>query len=322
MLADGWDEHVTVYRDGADGDRGAAHRDARRAAAARGAARLRRASARRPCAPVERRRRRGRRLHDREAPSPRRVIDATILIPTFRHAALLPYALRSALDQEGASVEVFVVGDGVEDDTRAALEPFRDDERVRFFDFPKGERHGELHRHEALREATRAHRLLPVRRRPAPARPRRGDGSSARDADFAHSVSARLAVDGTLEYFPWNFSRPEFVRGRPRPQGVDRADRHRPHARGVPPAAARVEDHAARRADRPLHVAAVARAARVPRRDERSAHVPDLSRSMVGTAPAGGARRSARRLAQALARARLRGGAGRSCSQARDPARG
>ena len=137
--------------------------------------------------------------------------DATILIPTFRHAALVPFSVRSALDQEGVSVEIFVVGDGVEDDTRAALEPFGDDERVRFFDFPKGERHGELHRHETLREASgrivcylsdddlllRGHvaemaRLL-------------------ENADFAHSVSVRLAVDGTLEYFPWNLSRPEFV---------------------------------------------------------------------------------------------------------------
>lgn len=137
--------------------------------------------------------------------------DATILIPTFRHAALVPLSVRSALDQGGATVEVFVVGDGVEDETRAALEPFGDDERLRFLDFPKGERHGELHRHQALHEASgrivcylsdddlllRGHvaemaRLL-------------------ENADFAHSVSARLAVDGTLEYFPWNLSRPEFV---------------------------------------------------------------------------------------------------------------
>lgn len=139
------------------------------------------------------------------------MIDATILIPTFRHARLVPFSVRSALDQEGASVEVFVVGDGVEDGTRAALEALGDDERLRFFDFPKGERHGELHRHEALHEASgrivcylsdddlllRDHvaemaRLL-------------------EDADFAHSVSARLRVDGTLEYFPWNYSRREFV---------------------------------------------------------------------------------------------------------------
>lgn len=63
--------------------------------------------------------------------------DATILIPTHRHAALLPYALRSAVDQQGASVEVIVVGDGVEDATRAVIADFEGDSRVRFFDFPK-----------------------------------------------------------------------------------------------------------------------------------------------------------------------------------------
>lgn len=137
--------------------------------------------------------------------------DATILIPTFRHAALIPYSVRSALDQEDVTVEVFVVGDGVEDDTRAALEPFAGDNRVRFFDFPKGERHGELNRHEALREASGRivcylsddDLLLP-------------DHAAEMSlllevADFAHSISARLDVDGTLEYFPWNLSRPEFV---------------------------------------------------------------------------------------------------------------
>ena len=81
------------------------------------------------------------------------MIDATILIPTYRHAALLPYAVRSALAQESASIELFVVGDGVEDDTRTALEPFLTDPRVRFFDLPKGERNGELNRHAALAEA-------------------------------------------------------------------------------------------------------------------------------------------------------------------------
>lgn len=137
--------------------------------------------------------------------------DATILISTFRHAALIPYSVRSALDQEDVTVEVFVVGDGVEDDARAALEPFAGDNRVRFFDFPKGERHGELNRHEALREASGRivcylsddDLLLP-------------DHAAEMSlllevADFAHSISARLDVDGTLEYFLWNLSRPEFV---------------------------------------------------------------------------------------------------------------
>src|SRR3970282_260372 len=102
------------------------------------------------------RRGRGSRRLREGAPAHRRscMTDATILIPTHRHAALLPYSLRSALAQEGVSVEVFVVGDGFEDDTRAALELSLSDPRVRFFDFPKGQGNGELHRHEALQEAT------------------------------------------------------------------------------------------------------------------------------------------------------------------------
>ena len=139
------------------------------------------------------------------------MIDATILIPTFRHAALLLYSVRSALDQADATVEVFVVGDGVEDDTRAALEPFADDERVRFFDFPKGARHGELNRHEALHEATGeivcylSDDDLLLRDHAAAMR------LLLENADFAHSISARLELAGTIEYFPWNLSRPEFV---------------------------------------------------------------------------------------------------------------
>jgi glycosyltransferase involved in cell wall biosynthesis len=49
------------------------------------------------------------------------MIDATIVIPTYRHAALVPYSVKSALDQQGASIEVFIVGDGVEDDTSSRI---------------------------------------------------------------------------------------------------------------------------------------------------------------------------------------------------------
>lgn len=136
--------------------------------------------------------------------------DATILIPTHRHAALLPFALRSALAQEDAEVEVFVVGDGVEDDTRAAIEPFLADRRVRFFDFPKGERHGERHRHEALRESTAPivcylsddDLMLPghvvqMRR-------------LLEDADLACDLPVTVWTDETLRYWTFNLGRPEF----------------------------------------------------------------------------------------------------------------
>jgi hypothetical protein len=57
------------------------------------------------------------------------LIDATFLIPTHRHVELLTFALRSALGQDGVEIEVFVVGDGVEDATRVVMEPFLRDAR-------------------------------------------------------------------------------------------------------------------------------------------------------------------------------------------------
>ena len=136
--------------------------------------------------------------------------DATILVPTFSHPAYLPYALRSAQGQEDAEVEIFVVGDGVDDHTRNVLASFSDDPRVRFFDFPKGERHGEAHRHDALREASglivcylsdddlllRSH-VAEMRR-------------LLEDADFAHSSPFFVNPDGSLDYGPVDVSRPDF----------------------------------------------------------------------------------------------------------------
>ncbi len=136
--------------------------------------------------------------------------DATILIPTFRHAALLPYALETAVAQDGASIEILVVGDGVEDDTRAAVQPFLADGRVRFFDFPKGSRHGEAHRHAALQEATGRivcylsddDLLLPDHAAAM--------GRLLEDADFAHSLPLWVLPDGSLEYGPIDVARLEF----------------------------------------------------------------------------------------------------------------
>lgn len=141
----------------------------------------------------------------------RTVVDATILIPTHRHAALLGYAVRSALAQTGVSLEVFVVGDGVEDATREAIQPFLEDPRIRFFDFPKGERHGERHRHVALQEARGAiicylsddDLLFP------------GHAAEMQrllaEADFAHSTPAIVMPDGVLQYRPADLARPEFL---------------------------------------------------------------------------------------------------------------
>ncbi len=138
--------------------------------------------------------------------------DASILIPTYRHTALLPYALRSALDQNGVSVEVLVVGDGVEDATRSVIAEFEGDARLRFFEFPKSPRTGEPYRDQLLREEASGQvvcylsdddLLLPDH-----------VAEMCRmlaDADFAHGPSARFDASGELRYFPWDYGRSEFV---------------------------------------------------------------------------------------------------------------
>ena len=134
--------------------------------------------------------------------------DATILVPTHRHAALLPYAVRSALAQEEASVEVLVVGDGVEDDTRAAVEPLLADPRVRFFDLPKGERHGERNRHLALEEA--AGRIVCYLSDDDLLLPRHVATmlELLEGADFAHGAPFMVEPGDVLVYVPFDLAQP------------------------------------------------------------------------------------------------------------------
>jgi GalNAc5-diNAcBac-PP-undecaprenol beta-1,3-glucosyltransferase len=82
------------------------------------------------------------------------MLAATVLIPTHDHGPTLRRSIATALEQTVSDLEVFVVGDGVPDVTRELMaELTTTDPRVRFFDSPKGPRHGEEHRHAALREA-------------------------------------------------------------------------------------------------------------------------------------------------------------------------
>jgi GalNAc5-diNAcBac-PP-undecaprenol beta-1,3-glucosyltransferase len=79
---------------------------------------------------------------------------ATVVVPTFDHGRTLEHSIGSILAQSVADIEVFVIGDGVPDVSREIARDFvRRDERVRFFDNPKGPRHGEVYRHAALAEA-------------------------------------------------------------------------------------------------------------------------------------------------------------------------
>ena len=81
---------------------------------------------------------------------------ATVLVPTHDHGPTLEYSVGSALAQTIEDLEVLIVGDGVPDATREVVARLRDgDPRVRFFDFPKGPRHGEIHRHQVLTSQAR-----------------------------------------------------------------------------------------------------------------------------------------------------------------------
>ena len=83
---------------------------------------------------------------------------ATVLIPTHSHGETLRAAATSALRQTVDDIEVLIIGDGMTPETReAATQLQRRDERVRVFDHPKGPRHGEVYRHEALTVHARGH---------------------------------------------------------------------------------------------------------------------------------------------------------------------
>lgn len=88
-------------------------------------------------------------------PSPGQEIQATILVPTMAgRGPLLPLSVGSILAQSVADIEVFIMGDGVDEATRGIINGMmQQDSRIRFFDNPKHERRGEPNRHVALAEA-------------------------------------------------------------------------------------------------------------------------------------------------------------------------
>ena len=79
----------------------------------------------------------------------------TIVLPTTGdRAPTLAPVLRQLQLQSLADWELFVIGDGVTDQTREALAQWcREDARIRFFDHPKDVSRGERNRHAALAQA-------------------------------------------------------------------------------------------------------------------------------------------------------------------------
>jgi glycosyltransferase involved in cell wall biosynthesis len=82
-------------------------------------------------------------------------LQATVILPTIAgRGPLLPLSAGSVLAQTVADIELFIMGDGVDDATRGVIRGLMaQDPRIRFFDQPKHPRRGEPNRHAALAEA-------------------------------------------------------------------------------------------------------------------------------------------------------------------------
>lgn len=125
--------------------------------------------------------------------------EATVLVPTHDHGPTLRHSVGSILAQTVEDIEVFIVGDGVPERARAAVEEVvGSDRRVRFFDRPKGPRLGEAYRHAILGEARgRIVCYLSDDDLWAPDHVETMLGL-LEEADFAHGLSVALDAEGGL----------------------------------------------------------------------------------------------------------------------------
>ena len=139
------------------------------------------------------------------------MLRASVLIPTHEHAATLPFAVKSVQAQGIDEIEILIVGDGVDDTLRTVIERLHaDDARIRFFDFPKGPRHGELYRDEVLRQARGRivcyqcddDLWLPGHLQDMDA--------ALESADFAGSMHAEVSPEGRIRGYVFDPGRPEF----------------------------------------------------------------------------------------------------------------
>lgn len=139
------------------------------------------------------------------------MLRASILIPTHSHAATLPLAVASVQTQGRDEIEILIVGDGVNGELRSAISALAlADRRIRFFDFPKGPRHGEAHRHTALQEARG--RIVCYQSDDDLWLPNHLDTMEAalKEADFAGAMHVNATADGRLRGFYFDLEKSEF----------------------------------------------------------------------------------------------------------------
>lgn len=136
----------------------------------------------------------------------------TVLVPTWRAPHTIGGAVRSALRQTVSELEVLIVGDGVDDETRRAVRELCEaDRRVRFLDLPKAEHRGECNRHLGVIEARAPYiayladddLLLP--------RHVENVLGMLVDAELAQSANGFIAADDRLVLWPTDLGDPQWV---------------------------------------------------------------------------------------------------------------
>ena len=137
---------------------------------------------------------------------------ASVLIPTHGHrAATLPLAVASVQAQGIEDIEILIVGDGVDDAVRSTVEGLRAaDARIRFFDFPKGPRNGEIHRDGVLRQARG--RIVCYQADDDLWLPGHlADMEAAlENADFVGAMHVNVELEGRVRGYFFDIERPEF----------------------------------------------------------------------------------------------------------------
>jgi GalNAc5-diNAcBac-PP-undecaprenol beta-1,3-glucosyltransferase len=136
----------------------------------------------------------------------------SVLIPTHGHrAAILPFAVASVQAQGIDDIEILIVGDGVDDSVRSTVERLQAaDSRIRFFDFPKGPRNGEIHRDGVLRQARG--RIVCYQADDDLWLPGHLQDMEAalEDADFVGAMHVNVELDGRVRAYFFDIERPEF----------------------------------------------------------------------------------------------------------------
>ena len=137
---------------------------------------------------------------------------ASVLIPTHSNrGAMLPFAVASVQAQEIDDIEILIVGDGVDESVRSTVQRLQaSDTRIRFFDFPKGPRNGEIHRDGVLRQARG--RIVCYQADDDLWLPEHLEDmeKALEHADFVGALHVNVDLEGRVRGYFFDLERPEF----------------------------------------------------------------------------------------------------------------